>query len=549
MNGSSALALLFGLGVAVTLPESAFAYETKSEVGAPCHEELTLDALARVRSEHGLAPWLEPHGEDRALVDDLPISNQTDLAGATLVLANRDVDLDGNAPDDLDALAPLHGAPESQKKHCLRAPPDDEPDGSLTALSACRAFITDQVQKSLAGLGPDGAVDAERRTSFEPVLDFRGSVEAELPTFYVEMGRALHSVQDAFSHQWRTDDHRRVTTVLNYSEVVNDDFDESQDGPPHSAKLDQCEDLDSFRAARLATAEDASVELVVAALAPAASDAERMARVDAALDAYTELHPGCTPDNDWCDAPENAYRDPEGCVCAVGHRRTPPLGMGLAVAAAALLLARRRRRRRLAAFAALALAAPEALAERESDRKPEDAEAACVRGGTPVDTSPEPAEDDERFPFGVSVALGVSVTRPAAAIALGGRYRISERFLVGVDAELNPWLSRTTKEFRAGTTNLYATGVLRFPMAYERINLRSTLELGVSRMNFDLYGVPKGTVGPYVGFNALGIDLELGRSLYLVVNPAHIAIPIPQTSGVPFSYPQYRLTVGLQYGA
>ena len=91
--------------------------------------------------------------------------------------------------------------------------------------------------------------------------------------------------------------------------------------------------------------------------------------------------------------------------------------------------------------------------------------------------------------------------------------------------------------------------MVRVPMRFERVNLRSTLQLGASRMLFDLYGVPEGTTGPFVGLNLLGLDYELGRQLYLVVNPAHIALPIPQTSGAPFSYVQYRLSLGLQWGA
>jgi hypothetical protein len=68
-------------------------------------------------------------------------------------------------------------------------------------------------------------------------------------------------------------------------------------------------------------------------------------------------------------------------------------------------------------------------------------------------------------------------------------------------------------------------------------------------MNVDLYGVPEGTVGPYIGFSLLGVEFELRRSIYLVFEPAHIAIPIPQTAGVPFAYPQYRVTLGFQFGA
>ena len=67
-------------------------------------------------------------------------------------------------------------------------------------------------------------------------------------------------------------------------------------------------------------------------------------------------------------------------------------------------------------------------------------------------------------------------------------------------------------------------------------------------MNFALFGVPEGSVGPYVGFNLLGLDYELTKRIFLIVNPAHIAIPIPKTRNAPFAYPQYRLTVGFQFG-
>jgi hypothetical protein len=120
---------------------------------------------------------------------------------------------------------------------------------------------------------------------------------------------------------------------------------------------------------------------------------------------------------------------------------------------------------------------------------------------------------------------------------------------LGIDVEHNPWYAENTSRFRPGVLSAYGTFVLRFPMRFERVNLRTTLQLGGSRMMFDLFGVPEGTIGPFVGFNLLGIDYELARQLYLIVNPAHIAIPVPQTTGAPFSYPQYRLTLGLQLGA
>jgi hypothetical protein len=165
-----------------------------------------------------------------------------------------------------------------------------------------------------------------------------------------------------------------------------------------------------------------------------------------------------------------------------------------------------------------------------------------------VDASPV-NEVVEPFPLGGFVSASGSIEKGAVAFSAGVRYRLSSSWLVGIDGEYNPWFAIRTFDLKPGATNIYAVGVLRFPLRFQRVNLRTTLELGISRMNFDLYGVPKGSVGPFVGFNFLGVDIELSRSLYLVINPAHIALPIPQTKGVPYVYPQYRFTIGFQFGA
>jgi hypothetical protein len=38
----------------------------------------------------------------------------------------------------------------------------------------------------------------------------------------------------------------------------------------------------------------------------------------------------------------------------------------------------------------------------------------------------------------------------------------------------------------------------------------------------------------------------MSRMFFLIINPLNIAVPAPQLSGVPFSYPQYRATIGLE---
>ena len=99
---------------------------------------------------------------------------------------------------------------------------------------------------------------------------------------------------------------------------------------------------------------------------------------------------------------------------------------------------------------------------------------------------------------------------------------------------------------RAGAFNAYGTVILRLPLAYEQFNLRTTANLGVSYLLIDLYGVPQGSTGLYAGVSPVGIEWKMSRLFFLIINPLNIAVPAPQLTGIPFSYPQYRATVGLE---
>jgi hypothetical protein len=575
--GALALGLSAGSLLLLEAREAA-AYSTDSVVSDPCHERITMDALAALRQDVALAEPIAPNRNERALIDDVPFdlrSDMHDLAAATLILSNREVDLKGRAPDDLDELAEIHGNPDGQADHCLRAPDQDEPGGSEQALVHCRAFIRERVDAALDGLMDlEGPADPAKRLEIRVFLALRRSVEADLPLFWAEMGRALHALQDGFSHTYRSpDDPRKVVAVLNYIDALGEHMDESRDGPPHNSELDRCEKLDAFRAERLDLATQASYEIMKAALEPQPTRELKLAAVDRVLDEYFTLDAaaGCTAENGWCDAPEPDYVSEKGCVCShVGAGAPLQLGLASMGALALVLGARRRRSRRGqrrsgaagAAGAALLplflLLAPDASAQELPTRPPDPPVPAAATGAavvdgsdaTPgvVDASPV-SEARKPFPLGGYLAAGGSILNGAFAGSVGVRYRLSSSWVIGVDGEYNPWFSMHTWELRSGSTNVYAVGILRFPLRFQRLNLRSTLQLGVSRMNFDLYGVPKGSVGPFVGFNLLGIDVELSRSLYLVVDPAHVALPIPQTTGVPYVYPQYRFTIGFQFGA
>jgi hypothetical protein len=547
------------------LSSEALAYTTSSIVTDGCHERITMDAVRRVRSELPGAGIVAPTSDEEALIADVPFdldSDMGELGAVTMLLGNRDVDLLGHEPDDLDELAPIHGDPSRQDEHCLRTASDDEPQGSTTALERCRATIASRVGAGLDALDAAGAPDPARRLEVEVFLELRGSVDAPLPAYHVEVGRALHTLQDGFSHVYRNPANQElVTVVLNYVDFAEERLDERVDGPPHNSELDRCVDLDAFRAERFELAKQASYELIKVTLEPDVDVASKRINVDEVLARYLSLDTlsACTFDNGWCSAPEKQYSESRGCVCDLG-RGSAPSGTWVALAALALALtARRARRRPRHAAAALVLVGAVALPSRALAAEPEmttapapaDAEPAArpptYDAPTLVDTTPDTPERD-RSKFGAVIAGGGALQNGAFAASVGGLFRLNAHWLFGVDAEYNPWFSLRDFDVKKGSTNFYATGVLRYPLHFQRVNLRTTLQLGISRMNFALFGVPEGSVGPYVGFNLLGVDYEVAHGIFLIVNPAHIAIPIPKLSGTPFYYPQYRFTLGLQFG-
>ena len=575
------------LGVCLALTCHAgyvHAFTIQSVVTEGCHERITSDALRDVRAEQSSLEAITPSEDEQALIDDLqfsPADDMLDLAAVTLLLGVRDNDLKGRGADELDELAQVHGNPDAQDEHCLRAIDHDEPDGSQAALAVCRAFIEKRVAEALEGLADDGLPDPAERLELPIHLAIRGDVDATLPTFYVRMGQALHALQDSFSHTYRTSDGRRVTVALNWLDLVGRTLDEAEDGPAHLDALDACDDADALRRTRRELATLASTELLSEALQPGTRD-ERMARVRVVLDRYLGFEPGCTVENAWCNAPEASYEE-EGCSCSsVASRdlRAGALGLVLAV----LCLGLRSRRRALAAGALAASLSPAvAIAQEPPPADAPSTKTEVIPGSDPdkppitatqttdgektTTTVTVPAEKDETAPpppnivpvaepgppepnalaFGAALTASGSVDKPGFAGALGARLRLHKHWAVGLDAEWNPWISLTGGEpVRSGAANIYASGFLRFPLVYEQFNLRSQLSLGTSVLLSDLYGAPRGTAGLFIGANFLGLEIKASELFYLVINPLGVAIPIPQLEGVPFVYPQYRLQLALE---
>lgn len=550
----SAMVFLSWIGIA---PRLADAYTISSVLTPGCHEDITTEVLRRVRADVPAAAALPTTRDEQALVDDMQFvaaADMKDLGAATLLLSVRDNDLKGRSSDDLTQLAQVHGNPDNQDEHCLRSAGQDEPDGSRAAVESCRTFIRGRFVEALAGLDPDGLPDTGVRTDLPVHLALRGNVDASLPTFYVRIGQAIHALEDTFTHAYRTPDGMAITVVLNWVDKANGIHDESRDGPAHASALDACDDSDELKARNRRLATEASVALLRAALDTRQTPERKMATLDGILDTYVRYAPGCNFGNAWCDAVEARYVDPGSTVLGCSSGGAGMLG----VLGAFLALAFARRRSRGAASVAVLLLAAAATFATSKARADDPAPARVDAPVAPVTDPhappppttvpvPQPGPDDpSQMAWGGFLGVSGSVDKPAASIQLGVRLRLSTNWTVGWDAEWNPWISTTGETpVRAGTLNTFGTVILRFPLAYENFNLRTTVNLGISYLLIDLYGAPKGSVGLYAAIYPLGLEWKLSRVFLLIINPLGIAVPMPQLKGIPFTYPQYRFSIGL----
>ncbi|CAN5870139.1 hypothetical protein BH11MYX2_BH11MYX2_19490 [soil metagenome] len=557
-----------------------------------CHERINAQALRNVRAMFATAPTIKPSRDEAAVIDSVqfepPADFVPDLAAMTLLIGVRDNDLKGNNPLDGLRLVQVHGNPETQEEHCIRAATDDGDIGNETALVACRSFIVERATEALAGLDANGVVDSDIRLPLAVFVSFAGHIDPKLPLFWVRMGQAVHAVEDGFTHTYRTEDGSQVTVVTNWIDnVTGHASEERRDGPIHLAPMDDCDSSDPLVKRNYALAVAAATEFLAAALDPSLSREQKIAAFEALTIKHYSYMPGCTIDNNYCDAPE-PHVAAAGCDAAGGERggRLLLLFVGLATC-----FAMRRRRVGAAAVTLIVLAmpvavhaqpaqpapAPSAPAPAPSDpaapvvpTKGPDAPAVPVTPREPGDLKDarqgkEPGRDektptkqelrsvreDKRLgnPLGFNAMVGGSIVHGAAAIALGVRYRISEKWIVGGDAELNPWFTSVPLSAKWGSANFYGTLIRRFPMAFDRVNLRTSLHLGISTLLFDVYGAPKGSVGPYISFTPLGIDYDLGGSVRLVIDPVEISCPVPHIGPLPLYYEQFRLMIGLQIGA
>src|SRR5450432_2044983 len=560
-------------GCLIAEPRLAHAYTISSFISSGCHESITTEALRAVRLEFPSAAPLLADRNDRALIDDLefqPANDMADLGGATLLVGVRDNDLKGRDSNDLSQLALVHGDPAAQREHCLRNAHEKEPGGSAMAILDCRAFIRERILQGLDGLDATSTPDVTNKTSIPLYLSLRHSVNAALPTYYVRMGQAIHAIEDSFTHTYRSPDGMQITVALDWVDEANGDLVEITDGPPHATDLDRCDDPDDLRARRRGLATEAATAVLRSTLDPSQTNDQKIAAVEAILDQYLTYVPGCTFDNNWCQAPERQYGNGQSigsCSVSGPDDRTSLWGRAVILSLGLFTLVRRAPRRRragartgkiseismvsLSALLIISSVTSDAFAASEPGAPyPEVASATEKHAPPPPVTTPvkEPGpKDPSQTAMGVFLGGSGSFNYKALATTLGARLRFSRHWALGLDAEWNPWIAvNGTTAVRTGAFNGYGTVIFRLPLAYEQFNLRITANLGFSRLLMDLYGAPKGSTGIYAGFSPLGLEWKMSGIFYLILNPLNIAVPTPQLSGVPFSYPQYRVTIGLE---
>jgi hypothetical protein len=333
----------------------ANAYNVQTGLTEGCHERITAKAFLAFLDSPAWAEVVVPEGEtwrdlarplNRWLLDAGLI--QEDLSEPqlfvlfSLIVGVRAPDTNGHSTSDLATQRSIHANPraEAQYLHALRAPQDDEPDGSRRAVMGTRASI----RRSFSDAAAAWREPSEVQISTAPVtLDFYDlfPVEIWLPGFL--LGEAVHSLQDSFAHTVRSDalDFTKIAYVLNYVDAIYKSFEESRDGIAHSGHLDRC-DSDDLGALREA-GDLATEELLGALIETQVGDASA---VDDFLDRWVTLQEGCTFENDFCGNPSGlaaARMDPSGPILpkwmSCSARVEPDASTWASVACICLLLA------------------------------------------------------------------------------------------------------------------------------------------------------------------------------------------------------------------
>jgi hypothetical protein len=522
---------------------NAGAWQIEDPIHSPCHERISQAALTRSGYVQAPRPL---SGDDARLRDNLEFDASrydANIYALSLVLGVRNADTHGGADFSFGNNAAAANADDDQRAHCLRSKSEDGPAGDAAAIADCRAWIESLYWQALGTLDADGNVSPDARTDATVATAFQGSVSYPLSGFYYFAGRAIHAVQDSFTHSFRSPDGRRIRHVFNWSDQVSCTLDERRDGHGHETVLDHCEDGDPSEAERFELATQATSELLTALTEPG-SHAERAERIAAFLESWMSYEPDCTLENHYCESPvydwlkhsdrsdQDICDGPLSCQ-SVGRSPSPSAPsrafMVLLAALAAGALGWRRRRFAATLVGAALLVAPAAAHADEGSG----------------DDAPPAREPRKVGGPRLEARASLSVDNPAYAFGLAGLYGF-KRADVGIFAEVNPWYSIERRRMSLGSTNFGVLSHYLHPLRRDLV-LRFGLGVGLSMLNADMLGVNAGNLGVFLNVRAMGLIWELSDGVAVTADPLDIALPAPGLTGWPILFTQYRASLGLQF--
>lgn len=500
----------------------ARAYSLQSGLTTSCHERIMFAAFLTVTAD--LAPGARvplPASDTwrklvRNLVNALPdtVAQKDDPAFQLLLLSIligiRAPDTEGHSVSNLNSLRRIHADPsdEGQYAHALRGIGDDGPEGDAAAVAGTRAVILDLMAQGREALQhtPEDQI-ITRRIS----LDFYGVVDVDVwaPAYYT--GRAMHALQDSFSHTLRSPDFTRIISVFNYVEAVAGDLEESRDGLAHSDHMDTC---GSATAPLVAQAELASADLLTAAAEAARLDDD--APIVAMLDTWVTYGGGCTISNGYCDSEwlDEARTDATGPYLgplACGSRPGAPHAPAWVFIVMLVGLGRRR----------LALLA--------------------ILGMPGVGQAQVNLQFDTHLSI-LSDAPGRSILASTYGLGVRGGWRW-ERWGAFAMLERNFWVaSEQTAGIHSGVLNTGVGGEAIFAEG----QVRASFAAGVSilREATALHG--KGQVGVFSLLRPLGIRWETAPGVFVLLDPVSVAVVSPVVRTPRILMLQYRTHLAVE---
>lgn len=308
--------VLLGL-LSATLASPAHAYTVGTAFTEPCHERLSAaaieDFVERLPFE---VPVLQGRSTERVaahfveLYGSPEMSPQAQAVLFAIIMGVRDPDSEGISPTDLSGSRYLHANTNGQEQHALRRANDDGPEGDARAARGIRESLEDTLANAQSWF--ERPLEEQIR-EVDYFLESYGAVRVRVwaPGFF--LGRALHTLQDSFSHTLRTQDMRSLVHIFNYIEAIGDRHNDARDGLRHSGELDSCI-VGGASSSLFLAAREASTQLVEQVL-----DAEgsNLGDASAALDTWLGYQAGCGLENDYCD---NAFLE------TARIRTTAPVG-------------------------------------------------------------------------------------------------------------------------------------------------------------------------------------------------------------------------------